>query len=550
MTTGAEHRLLFDDEIALHPIPLSPAALRVGLLPASVSLLIYLLCLPTLLPGGFAGDLVTNTVVPELAPAGNSLWRTLACWYESTLNTRTEVWRLSFFSALLTAFTTGLVAIWLTQQDIGRRAAITAALLFAFGNGVWGFATVPSVLPLAALLGAGTLVLFYQWLATSRRRWLLLTTALAGLSAFHHPHSCIAGGLLIIGAAGRLFATRAQTSHWIAGGIGTLLGLAPFLFLASGWSGSASATAPVANDFLLTTMLLSVGHEHLWVGVPFLFATLIVALWRARRPLSPLIALLLLPLIAVSLFHDALPFPAVATDGTPLQLATASLLATTALIARALDLLLRRTRRFGVVQSHLLGAGAACLPFVLLLGNYEQHDRSRYRYVDDLAANLIQHLPEDALVVVGSDERSAAVRHALLVQRQRPDLQLSVATAPGFSAPLDQPTFVVSPQTLIPASLALTPYGLLYQVSRRSGSDSPRHDIWQRLRFTDLPPTPPAPSSPGAPSWAPPRGAPLDRAARQIASDYYSGRAEWFAAQGRDDDAEAARRVASSLSSQ
>lgn len=553
MSQVAEQRLLFDDVIPLHPIPVSAATLRLALLPAAVSLLIYALCLPTSLTGGMAGDLVASLVAPSAAPPGNGLWRGLAAAFAAIVPGGATPWTLSLFSAVLTAAATGCVTIWMAQLDIGRRAAIVAALFFAFGSATWGAAVVPSVLPLFTLLTVLALTLYYQWQATGNVRWLFLAATCIALGTFHHPLCAVPAVWIVVGALTRLLAARLHMDQttvraWGALAAGLAIGSAPWLFVSSGWVGAplvsgSMVDAPASSPFSFARIALDLAWEHMWVGVPLLGTTLFVAFRRARRPLLPLLLLLVAPILGATWCHAALP--ALAADGQPLQLATPALLAAAALVGRGLDLLLRRTRRISVRHSQLLGGVAACLPFVLLLGHYGEQDRSQYRYVVELANAQLASLPEDAVLVLAQDSRSAALRHALLVEAQRPD----VAIAGGLVAGPPRPTF--APTTHVAGVNAAgadapgsderghwAPYGMLFRWIPAGAvpGDLPAGDLpggeqaaWPHLRFTDLPPTPTSAFT----TTPPRRGAPLDATARQIAIDYYHGRLRLLAGQGQ-----------------
>ena len=534
MISGAEQRLLLDHDIPLHPIPASAASFRIALLPACVSLLIYLLCLPASLPGGMAGDLVAAVVVPEVTSGGSSLWRWPAALLTELLPFQTTVWKLSFFSALATAVSVAVFTVWLLQQDVARRAAIAAGLFLAFGNAIWSSATVPSVLPLFLLLTTITLVLFYQWLSTREDRWLFLAALATGLGSFQHPFFSVPGALLMVGAVMRLARTRAQLHSWVALPVGLLLGLLPFAWAGSGWVGaSGSVLVHRPDSFLLQRIAVDLGFEHYWIGVPFFFATLVIAMRRARRPLLPLFVLLIAPIITAAAFFDRVP--AVAADGTPLQLAAPALIALAAFIGRALDLLLRRTRMLQPIQVNLVGALTACLPLVLLIGHFHSHDLSRYKYVEEMATQLVSQLPEDALLVTTLDYRGAAVRHALLVEAQRPDVTLLDRQYPD-TWPSDRPIFATAP-TPQRKLRTWTPVGLAYLSIAADEPTPTRHA--SAARFTDLPADPL--------DYRPKTGAPLDATARHIASRYYAERVRDLVNAGRREDADRVEAAARTL---
>jgi len=525
-------------------LPASAGGWPVGGLVAGFSLLITLLIAGHSIPDGATGYRLASLLRGDEAALGEgALWVMLARIFESLPIGPTPVWRITILSAAAHALAAGLLAVWLRQRDVGRRAAVGGGLLFAFSLPVWETAVKPSSASLVTALALLILVLLEEARAHRRRLPKLIGCFFIGLTLLQGPIAV--GGVLAILFAAALPRSRIRRPHdtasWaiplsftlggaalgvlLAGGVHSLA--IPYVLHPGGWAPSqpANALMEVAWSSGPTGICAAIGLFVLWSRHPGDAATLTLV---ATTPL--LAALMLGARGGIS------GEPPEFTQAIPLTYA-----ALAALAAAVLDTLLQKFAATPSRKSHLLTAASAALPLAVLVIWTPYVDRSNSRYTEEWARSTLRSLPREAVLFAGPDSRGGILEWVQLIEGERPDVLLP--DPGGFidsnrspilqieavhSLPLDEaieaferrssrPIFSIVP---IPIKGGRwSPWGLVWRrTAPGQGTANESEDAWKSVKFSHIPDNPE-----GAREWigGESRVPPRDRIARRIAADYF-----------------------------
>ncbi|MCI0652269.1 MAG: DUF2723 domain-containing protein [Planctomycetes bacterium] len=580
--TGDRLRPLLFAPIRFRPLVRADAsALRLALIPAATAFIVFLVTLPSAITGEHAGELVAAAALDGVPhPPGHALWTLGAGITLKLVPFGTQAWRAALFSAIAAALACGLLAVWLRQQDVGRRAAVIAALFLAFGGASWGQAVVPAVHALTLFLMSALLVLVTQAAATGRARRLPAAAFVAGLGVTHHPAFWGIAAAAALLLAGRRPAASPGARVVAACAAAFAAGLLPLLYLPHLARDlpyvNSGALASVADAFrhlfdrgtpsvpwgapdLLparldeaAAALQAMAREHLWIGVPFAVLGLRLVAKRSRADLLALMGLIALP-TAISIYfgeqHGGAPPADIGARILPAMFAIA------ALAGIAIDAPLQRFGNAARLQSWLWNAGAACLPLLLLVSHFGACNYANYRYASELAAAILDPLPKNAILFTSGDFTTYPLLYHHGVLGARPDVELPdrcgeidwdrLPALNGLRArgrPLEAGLaipFLIDEGTHRVYSTAPTPHldlpyrwepaGLIFRARSYDGNRAEEEAAVKVPfpRFTQLPEEPPAEvSALGG------KGAPFDAAARQVAILYYGALARRHNAAG------------------
>lgn len=567
-------------------LPARRGALRLAALTSGVTLLIYVLCLPSAITAGWAGEWATAAALDGVCHApGFSTWTVLAGAVDALLPWGTVPWRVALVSAVATSLACGLLTLWLRQQDVGRRASVAGGMLLGFGSAVWSGAVVPNPHALQLTLTLALFVSIYQGIATRQRRWFFIAGGVFGLGFANHP-SFLVLGLIAVGAiAARRTPglTRSRfTAAWLACFVLGSLPLAslpvrsadsPYLnrgslrssidvpgFVARGFGHrlpdtggtelgaadgiailptSESAGAPGVGRRVLEALL----HEHR--GVLFVLALVGAGVLLTRSRGDGIVLLV---------FTGAMPLYVIAAvDGVTVSSAPLGVFLGTAfcgiatLASFALDAALQRFGNGPTLGARSLTGLVACLPLLFIALNYGATDRSRYRLAEDHARHVLESLPRNSVLFTAGDFRTPPLTYVHGVLGTRPDVVLGdpdgtvdwerlpsllgharsgerVPAKEVVAALLASEHHAVLSTTRfpLPDGYEWRHYGMV-RLAEPSRRISPGGETAFTFTLSDLPRTPP--ENPQALAI---RGAPLDFYDRLIAADYYDTLARHF----------------------
>ena len=413
-----------------HLLPFSHAQSAVrgipGLLTFSACLVVYLLTLAPDLSwlyfGADGGELITAAVTLGIPhPPGYPTYVVMGKLI-SLLPVGAVAYRFNLLSALSIAFAAGvttLAALNLVEDTHhGRFAAIAAGLSFGFAPLVWSQALIAEVYG----LNLAFLALFL-W-ALLGKRPSLLTGIFLGLSMTTHLTSL----LMLPLAFGLIPRTR-----WPRLISGILLGLTPFLLLPlfakgnspviwgapntlSGWWWLVSAaiyrpnlSIPGLSELLtrLADWSMMAAQQFAWIG----WLSVILAIFTAghientrnKRQTPPILGLLLGTAVLFALLSLLY-----ATEDAWLYFLPGILL-TALVLAR------------GLAQ---IGAWAFVLPVLLLLFNFSTFNTPKLPLANQVAAEALQPVPQNAIVLTPGDRSIFTLWYAQHITGLRPDLTL------------------------------------------------------------------------------------------------------------------------------
>ncbi|MBK8020083.1 MAG: DUF2723 domain-containing protein [Chloroflexi bacterium] len=342
------------------------------------------------------------------------------------------VW-YSLITASVACLLTGLSTHLLLAKHSSQRDPVpilTTMLVLGLSFSFWSQAIIIEVYALMACLFSALLALS---LAPNRPAWnFLLTAHLFGLALTHHLTALLwlPGLLLLIGH-------RLPTRLWLGMGLSFVLGLWPYAYLLvragqvpfANWGGIETGfqafwdhlSSGIYRAYLEPISLQGLlgGISEWVVGLPQDLAVIglllalvgVLSLWQRRDPSGSLwnrraLAAMLIWCIAISAFTGI--YDAKATEG-PYRLPLTIILAILAGIGSAR--LARPLRPFVLLTTVAL----------LLLTHYAKVDLSMDRAVADFIAETEALLPEKAVVIAGSDERTFALWYAHFVEGIGPD---------------------------------------------------------------------------------------------------------------------------------
>ncbi|HIA27429.1 MAG TPA: DUF2723 domain-containing protein, partial [Planctomycetes bacterium] len=180
--TQRELRELLDSKPMRAPaLPAERETLWISLLVGSISLLVYLLCLPRS-PVTPIGAWLALSPPPEGIEVlvRDGILRRIANGLEWLLPAGVNSPAGSVLGALLVSASSMLTCLWLRQQDIGRRAAVIGGLLLAFSLPTWHLAVRGEPWALPLFLGLAALAAHGQWYSTRKSRWHLISHSFLG----------------------------------------------------------------------------------------------------------------------------------------------------------------------------------------------------------------------------------------------------------------------------------------------------------------------------------------------------------------------------------
>ncbi len=518
-------------------IPASAGGWTVGALVAGFTLVVHLLGLAREVTDPATGHRIVEVLRDGVrSGAGGGIWCWLARLTEGAPIGGSSAWRIGLVSATASAAAAGLLAVWLRQRDVGRRAAVVGGLLFAFALPVWRSAVLPGPIPVAAAMSLLVLVLIEESRGARRESPRLLAWALAGVTALQGPEA--AGMVCAVMAAtalrpGSLPRRRSLgAGMFLVGGLlalllgGTAAVVAPYVRHPGGWD-------PAAPGDAIAMVAATSGSIGIGAAIGLLL------LWRRNTGDAGALTLLgIVPLVAALILGGR-----GTTAGDPPELIAAVPLtyaALAALAAGGIDAILQRFAATPSPRAHVLTAASAALPLALLVFGSSAADHSSSQYAAEWSSAVLKGLPDDAIIVAGPDPRGGLLEYVQLVGGERPDVLLadpagafdpsrsplleidpkwetSGEKLAALAARTNRPIFAIAPFP-IPAG-RWTPWGLVWRLAAlRDATAEESDEAWAPLSFTDLPDDPI-----GARDWidgtldVPPR----DRTARRIAADYY-----------------------------
>ncbi len=519
-------------------LPASSGGWSSGALVAAFSALVLILGLSSTAPDGATAHELSGILRdgPNHATTG-TLWGWIAVAFESLPFGPTSVWRISLASAIATALAGGLLAVWLRQRDIGRRAAVSAGMLFAFSLPVWQTAVVPSATPIAALLALLALVLFEEGVATRKSAPRLLGWAVVGVTVTQGPIAL--GSIAAVLAATALPRgawERPRISSFLATGIAfglallVLGGLAP---LAAAFSPHPGGWEPSRPAEALTQAVWQSGP----IGCVALLGLLLLW-WRHPGDAGALTLLGVMPLVSALFWGPCgrgSSAAAAFVAAVPLTYA-----ALAALAGAAIDAVLQRYAATPNPRAHILTALTAAIPIGVLALGAPLANRSEWRYGEEWARSVLTSLPDDAVLFTAPDPRGGLLEWLQLIGSVRPDVVIAdpdgsvdrrrspilditprpkspAAAISAVRAMTARPIFSIDP--LPTAEGRWTPWALVWRYAPSDEAIAGEsEEAWAHVQFSHLPKTPEK-----ARAWINEEiDAPLrDSTARMIAADYF-----------------------------
>ena len=434
---------------------------------------------------GDSGDLATAVAVLGIPhPSGYPLYVLAGKLWSLLFFFLPLAFALSLFSAAAAAGAVALVYRTARDEGVGLAGSLFAGLLLAFGQSLWGEANVQRVYALNALFLAAAARAALRWRRERHPRDLVATALLCGLGASNHLYMAVFGGVFAVYAIAVEPSLLRRPGLLAAAAGAGLLGLLPYAYLPlraraepllawgdprtpgnfakvvlreSFWQRryfeSARDLLPIGDDFARSLFL-----ETAWIGVP-LAAIALVAARRRRFPVA-------LPLAAI-----AADFAIMALHGSRTDLFVwhryyvPSYLMLALLAAFGVDVLLA-----------FIPPGAGILAFlppaVLLVSNFREFDRSRYRIAESYSEILLRTLPPGSRLIASDDNILFVLMYLNLGEAQRPDIDLILEGVGGarlpplrFDPDVDR-VFVTHHPNWGAPGLEMVPVGLAFEAWR------------------------------------------------------------------------------------
>jgi hypothetical protein len=458
--------------------------------PASAALavsvfLIYALGACRTIYVGDSGELVTAVYTLGIPhPSGYPLYVILGKLWTLLVPLGSIAFRMSLFSAAAAAAAIAVVHWTLRRLGLNPWAAVTAALLVAFGPSFWGEANVQRVYALNALFVALAAAVVFQWHRTRDDRLLVLAAFVCGLGATNHTvMGVLAVAIGVFGVATDW--TVLRRGRTIVGATAAFtLGLLVYLYLPLrsrfdppvDWSNPETPSAvlrvitrrdfwerrflegpadllPIAWDYLR-----SLGPELSWAGAALAIVGVVVGARRRWPVLLPLLAMLA-NLAAVALHGSRSDIFIWHRYYIPSYI-MAALLAGMGAHA-LLERLPRRT-----------GWALLAVPLAAMVVHYREFDRSRYRIADDFSRTLLASLPPGAHLTASDDNILFVLMYLRFVEGLRPDLDLILEGVADAQPPAlrfnpdTDPLFMTHHPNWAVKGLEVVPVGLVFQTVR------------------------------------------------------------------------------------
>jgi tetratricopeptide (TPR) repeat protein len=447
---------------------------------------------------GDSGELVTAVYTLGIPhPSGYPLYVLLGKLWTLLVPIGSIAFRMSLFSAAVGAAAVAVVHGTLRRLGVNVWAAVTAALLVAFGPSFWGEANVQRVYALNALFVALATAVVFDWHRTRDDRRLVLAAFVCGLGATNHT---VMG---IFAAAAGLFAVitdwtvlrRGRTIGAAAGAFAA--GLLVYLYLPVrsrfdpplDWSNPETPSAllrvvtrrdfwerrwmegpadllPIAWDYLR-----SLGPELSWAGAILALVGVVVG-GRRRWPVLLPLLVMLANLVAVALHGSRSDIFLWHRYYIPSYMMAAVL---AGMGAHALAERLPRRARWALLA----------VPLAAMALRYADYDRSRYRIADDFSRTLLASLPPGAHLTASDDNVLFVLLYLRFVEGLRPDLDLILEGVADAQPPAlrfnpdSDPLFLTHHPNWAVRGLEVVPVGLVFQTVRE-GRPWPRPSLSKR----------------------------------------------------------------------
>jgi len=508
----------------------------VGWAVALLSSLVLILHLsPTAPSGEVAAEMVRLLRDGWTAGTTGPLWSALAVWFEGTGIGPGPIWRVTLLSAAATALTAGLLAVWLRQRDVGRRAAVCAGLLFAFTLPIWSEAVLPSASSLAAMLTMVGLVLVEEGRSSLRRRPRCLGWAFLGLAALQGAAAL--GGVLAIIA---LLLPRGRCGPIAPAALSFVGGIALGALAAGGLPGLSALATPATGGWAPPAIADAIVELGLLAGPTGIAALvgLLILWWRHPGDAGGLTLLATIPVGWALLVG-----PRGGPEEVARELARSipiTFIALAALAGAGIDVVLQRFAATPTLRARLLTATAAALPLAVIGLGAPLANRSGSTTAEEWARSVLRGLPEDTILLTRPDPRGGLLEYTQLIGGVRPDIL--IADPGGTLDPRRSPLLAIEPATPSSAAevraiatesgrplcalapLATTaghwqPWGLIWRwapLGEASAGES--EEAWSEVKLPSLPSRPAS-----ARGWIEEelRNPLPDRTRNEIAADYF-----------------------------
>jgi tetratricopeptide (TPR) repeat protein len=434
---------------------------------------------------GDSGELVTAVYTLGIPhPSGYPLYVILGKLWTLLVPLGSVAFRMSLFSAAAAAAAIAVVHWTLRRLGLNPWAAVTAALLVAFGPSFWGEANVQRVYALNALFVALAAAVVFQWHRTRDDRFLVLAAFVCGLGATNHTvMGVLAVAIGVFGVATDW--TVVRRGRTIAGAAAAFaLGLLVYLYLPLrsrfdppvDWSNPETASAVLRvvtrRDFwerrwlegpadlvpITWDYLRSLGPELSWAGAALALVGVVAGARRRWPVLLPLLVMLA-NLAAVALHGSRSDIFIWHRYYIPSYI-MAALLA--GMGAHALLERLPRRARWALLA----------VPLVAMVLRYREFDRSRYRIADDFSRTLLASLPPGAHLTASDDNILFVLMYLRFVEGLRPDLDLILEGVADAQPPAlrfnpdTDPLFLTHHPNWAVKGLEVVPVGLVFQTVR------------------------------------------------------------------------------------
>lgn len=418
-----------------------------ALLSAGIAFGIYVYCLPPVITGEDAGELVTAAAtlgVPH--PPGYPTW-TLYAHVFTWLPWGSMAWRVALSSAFAAAAAVGLLCALFLRLTGSRSAALGASLTFAFTYEFWEQAIIPEVYALNACCLAASLLALCPRPPLPRFRPPRTYRRFGfgyGVALGVHNTLWLLGPVFALYV---LYTDGRREGRWRTYALATccaLLGACVFLYLP--WASARNPAVDWGNPETLSNFFSVVRRDQYafmmtesphslarflaqarimagmavpqftpWVGV----LCLLGLPWMLRR--HPAFTLLVTGsgllisaafILAQNFTYDAEWLWVMSVFQIPLYMAGAMGLAGTLAFVAAY------ARKTAVFLALLCIASP-------LVAHWSHNDRAQDRYVLAFAQELLDTLPQEAVFVPTADHESFPVLYLQAVQGQRPDVTLA-----------------------------------------------------------------------------------------------------------------------------
>ena len=407
-----------------------------------VSLAVYVATLcPTVYVEG-SGELIGATHLLGTAhPTGYPLYCLIGRLFSAFLPFANVAFKINLATAFTGAATAAALCALLQSRGCGRGPAFCSALAFAFSQTFWSQSVIAEVYGLSTLLAVLVVAVGLRACAGADLRWYLLLVYLMGLGVTTHLSQVLLWpGLLVLFLWQRRKVVRSGGALGLAG-LGFAAGVSPVVYLlirnevgpgfhwgpidglANLWShitgelyrtsfGTVPWPGAVLNAQRWAEQMVDEYHPLL---VPVIAWGVWVA-WKRDRQVALVVgAAVLCNLIAAWNYHRD-------PNGIAVFFLL-SVLGGAIFLGFSLDDIGARLARFG---SPVAGRWAPGLVIVaaVFAANYYESDRSDNWIVYDYGREILQELPDGAVLITEGDDAMFVVDYLQRIERMRPDVLL------------------------------------------------------------------------------------------------------------------------------